>query len=349
MRVVAVLAAGALVVVAGCGGTEREASVNRTSVDVPQRLVEVPEARYTDAAWLPGDRFVVVVGSADGSERRRPLRLVGEGGSVGELVPDRDVGGCRQVVDDAPTVLPDGRLGFRETCEPEDIAGDSRIRLLAWDLEGAPEVLLETREAVGVFSFAPGLREGLFSVDSSICAGIGVIRDAGIAPLDLRLPGERWSLGAALDPGSDCEQEGRARGPEYSADGRSIAFAASPASAGVAGQARLDEPWNLYVMDAEERRPRAVVEDVVGMSGPRFSPDGRWLVFAGRFGETGDGVHLVRVADGRVVTALGEAGVGPAAWAPDGREVLVIRDLREDGLTQRSELVRVDVSGVVGS
>jgi hypothetical protein len=263
---------------AGCGGQPVGSSES-----APARTIDAPTARYADASWLPDGRIVVTVGPGEQVAPRRPLRLLSSTGEdLGELVPGRDVGGCRQVVDDAPTVLPDGRLGFRGTCEPEDVAGDSRIRLLAWDLEGEPEVLLETREAVGAFSFAPGLRDGLFSVDSSICAGIGVIRDAGIAPLDLALPGERWSLGAALDPGSDCEREGRARGPEHSADGRSIAFAASPASAGVAGQARLDEPRDLYVMDAEERRPRAVVEDVVGMSGPRFSPDGRWIVFAAR-------------------------------------------------------------------
>jgi hypothetical protein len=337
----------------GCGGGRESAADPVTAHDagVPERLVDAPRAWYPQATWLAPDRFVVTVGPAEEAEvpMREPLRVMrADGSGLRPLEPDRDVGDCRQVVDDLPEVLPDGRLGFRETCDFEDVARPFRTRLYAWDVDGGdPEVLLETEEALGGFTFARGLRDGFYAVDSSVCAGMGTIRDGVLGPLPVRLGGAAWTLDASLR-GGECVEEGRARGPDLAPDGRTVAFAASPASAGIEGQARLDVPWNLYVMNVDERRPRPVLEGIEGSSGPRHSPDGRWLLFAGRLGDSGDGVYLLRLSDRRVVRISGDRDDRPASWSPDGREVLVIRDIREDGLTQRSELVRLDVSGVVG-
>jgi hypothetical protein len=244
-------------------------------------------------------------------------------------------------------VLPDGRLGFRETCGPADPARGLRVRLLAWDLEGRPDVLLETDEPVGEFTFAPGLEDGLYSVDSSICAGIAAIRDGEPAPLPVRLDGVNWALDAALS-GGECVEEGRAGGPAISPDGREVAFAASPASAGVEGQARLDVPWNLYVMDRREQRPKAVLEDVGSLGRPLWSPDGRLIAFNGEI-DGRAGVYVLRLADRRVLPVSLEADDAATSWSPAGRELLAVRESGPlDELPERSELIRLDVSGVVG-
>ena len=340
----ALLLTTAAVAAAGCGSAD-----DVEAPDLPQRTIAAPTAAYFGGAWLDDERIVVRTSLPGDSPRRESLSVLRpDGTGLRRLEPERDdVEECFGLRDSGAQVLPDGRLGFVESCEYEEPDRPERIRIFAWDLDGRPEVLLSTDRPLGRFAFRPGLREGLYDVESSICGGIGTIRDGTLGPLPVRLDGADWSLDADLR-GGDCVEEGRARGPAFSPDGRTVGFAASPQSAGVEGQERLDVPWNLYVMDAEEQRPRAVLEDVRSLGGPDWSPNGRWVSFAGRIDSGATGVFVLRVSDRRLVQVSEGDGDSPASWSPDGRELLVIREVFGDDDVQRSTLIRFDVSSVVG-
>lgn len=238
-----------LLLASACGGSdEGDGDPAVTTVEVSMRTVEAPAGEYFDAAWLAGDRIVVGVDLEERVSRLEPLRAMrGDGSGLEPLERARPDGECFRVVEQRPARLPDGRLGFMETCEREDITAPSRQRLLAWDLETEPETLLEAPAGISSYTWRPDLAEGLWSRDSGICAGIGTMaRGDGLSGLSVTLPGADWPLDASLETADgDCTQEGRAAAPAWSPGGRTIAFVASPQSAGVEGQARLEQPWNL--------------------------------------------------------------------------------------------------------
>ena len=116
----------------------------------------------------------------------------------------------------------------------------------------------------------------------------------------------------------------------YSPDGRLIVFEADrgdyPAKAGI------------YVMNAKDgshvRRITSLPEGVNWDGSPRFSPDGKWLVFT-RFrdgytkpsGEVVDpmsALYLVRLNGSGLhrITAWSNPGPGDADWSPDGTKLV---------------------------
>jgi Tol biopolymer transport system component len=103
--------------------------------------------------------------------------------------------------------------------------------------------------------------------------------------------------------------------PEYSPDGRRIAFT----SAGGPEGARI------WIMDADGREPRRLSPDLPGVAqhGPAWSPDGRRIAFYAT-AEGGDDTVYVASADGSVVEALG-AGAFPS-WSRDGRRIYFDRN-----------------------
>lgn len=321
-----------------------------STVEVEARVLPAPPGEYFDAAWIERDRLVVDVDLEEQASRLEPLREMGSDGTGLRLLDlPRRYDECFRVIENRPARLTDGRLGYMETCEFEDITATSRQRLLAWDFRGAPVTLIEAPAGITSYTWDPEVRHGLWSRDSSICAGIGTMtRGEGLSGLPISLPDADWTLDASLEnPDGDCTDEGRAGGPAWSPNGKTIAFAASPQSAGVQDQGRLDEPWNLYLMDAADRRPRAVLRDIRSLGGPLWSPNSRWLAFVGDVPGAGTGVYLFHVADGRTVKVFPNAG--PTSWSPDGTELLVIRRVTELGATpRRTELLRLDVSEVVG-
>ncbi len=89
--------------------------------------------------------------------------------------------------------------------------------------------------------------------------------------------------------------------PAWSPDGRTIAFV----------RANWDEPWQLYVMNADGSGPRSLFGNVFSQAEPSWSPDGSSIAF-----ETYDGIASVNVNTAR--GTLGASGFDPD-WLPDGR------------------------------
>jgi Tol biopolymer transport system component len=111
--------------------------------------------------------------------------------------------------------------------------------------------------------------------------------------------GSQWQLARALF----------IRHPQWSPDGRRIAFAAVGGYG--SGVARL-----FTIAPTEEGKPRPVGDELVAY-GPTWTPDGRWLTFSTPAGEikrihpNGRGVETIADFDGEEVRGL--------LWSPNGR------------------------------
>ncbi len=78
----------------------------------------------------------------------------------------------------------------------------------------------------------------------------------------------------------------------------------------------------LYVMQADGSDVRLVVADLVGISGPTWSPDGSQLLFT-RMGETAQGIYVVD-ADGENLTEISHIPAVSATWSPDGAQIAYV-------------------------
>jgi dipeptidyl aminopeptidase/acylaminoacyl peptidase len=103
--------------------------------------------------------------------------------------------------------------------------------------------------------------------------------------------------------------------PEWSPDGRTIAFTRS-----LGWYGSKEQVWT--VRGDGEGTPRRLVRRGLG---PRWSPDGRWIAFTSRGGVASlvsrDGGELRRLAKGQVMD-----------WSPDGRKILFVRESAEGDL-----------------
>jgi Tol biopolymer transport system component len=124
------------------------------------------------------------------------------------------------------------------------------------------------------------------------------------------LPASRQDSTLLLPSASPCDRE-----PVYSPDGESIACVWSDAG----GNSGLV----LMPSDGSGREP--LVQGKVELSRPRWSPDGRFLVYEG----TASGIQGTFVFDmsTRAVTSLASEGLGPVlsvSFAPDGQSVVFV-------------------------
>ena len=134
-------------------------------------------------------------------------------------------------------------------------------------------------------------------------------------------PGASTSEGARAKPASDLFQPMDVFGlewasdPEISPDGRRVAYVRG--SMDVMKDRRRSQIW-LIDSDGDDHRP---LTSGAGEFAPRWSPDGRRIVYAA---QEGDSVQLfVRWMDSGVVTRLAQLPRAPGgvAWSPDGRSI----------------------------
>ena len=113
--------------------------------------------------------------------------------------------------------------------------------------------------------------------------------------------------------------------PDWSPDGRLIAFASSRGQGGI------------YVLRPDGTAMRQLFEGAA--SNVDWSPDGRRIAFQGD-----NGIYVIRRAGGRPRLVLRGERFSLPAWAPDGRELAVVED-RPD-LATAIDVVRVDGRGL---
>ncbi len=330
-----------LVLAAGC---------NRGGIVTPESTARAEEVivqpgRFFGVAWVSDDHVVASYSARPGASgaETRLWSLAPDGSSFNRLrVPNRPA--CPVSLDVAPFTLAPGTVGFIRRCAQEVVD-----YVLAYDLRS--ETLVRLVRAPlrpplqpGRFTWSPSLERGMYGETTSWCVSIVGLTPEGVQylPITINEGGRSWRLDEEfrLTPAQDCDGLGSASWPAWAPDGRIIAFFARPPSAD-SGFDRIDDPWNLYVMDQYRLRPRKVFEGVVHARDLRWSPDGRWLAFSG-FIDGRPGSWLYSTADAKV-TFFTPQRLDALDWSPDGSQIIGIPHPEELDDPAPRRLIRFDL------
>jgi hypothetical protein len=254
-------------------------------------------------------------------------------------------------------VLSDGRLLAGRDCFTGKPGEASRNEAIAVDLADGQVTSLAPLGSYSVsVAWRPQSSEGVASFAGGQCDSLTAIGASGFlsAPEPVMIDGHAWPFDVAFRPGFEfsdspelCKSYGRARNGQYTEDGKTIAFFASPRSVGVAGRRREGIPWNLYLatpaaggrlLDAASiRKVFTGIRDPHGMA---LSRDGSRAAVAGDFGSDRVGSWLVDTATGHA-RLLGKGAVNTTAFSPDERHVVAAVTERLGGLESHLEVYAV--------
>jgi sugar lactone lactonase YvrE len=341
----------ALLLLAGCSDNPL-ARQSKSEHGLPYRLILGPQADgyVSTMAWPRAG--VIFVGYVPADPAKLPeVRRLNADGSDFRSVSLPDDPACRRTSYQGLGALHDGRLAIVKICDlPAGASPSAGYGAVAYDpSSGAVEQLfpVETRMRPSGLGFNPNDDRPVISQGGSICGTIAYLTRNGVEPIPATITdGERhWRLDDYFKrhTGDDCSAIGRADGPDWSPDGRQIAFLGFPEAIGVSGPARLEVPGNIYLMDAATLSVRSLVQNLRYPAGVSWSPDGHWLAFsASDVPGQGRGTWLVSVSTGKFVRVSDRTMTG-VEWSPDGRQIIGLWDNGKGDWPPQTELEVFDV------
>jgi hypothetical protein len=282
--------------------------------------IELPEGNYSGLVWLKEDMLVFTgylpdLPNGNGDTDSDRIWQINSNGSAMEMVNIISPHNCRRYQLIPEFRLPDGRLGYKEDCFPEEITAPTSYYLI-YDLDtGAVEALVSKGVVnTGGLVWNPDL-DRFITTDYSE----GIVRG--------RLA---WITPDGLADIPDLPTVSRAA--SWSPDNTWIAFAGSEQ----AGEFPYDIPDTyLYLMSPDTpHNPRMVWE--ANIQNTTWTPDSEWIIALAKFEGT-KGIWAFNV-ETEQANLIYEGRFPEAAISPDGTQMAAILKSYD----QNGELYRND-------
>jgi WD40-like Beta Propeller Repeat len=336
-----------LMVVAAC-------STNQVN-EQPVTNLPLPPSGYSGLAWLLGGTLVIADPGRLTEDTTSRLLFLDELSTGDYTAVSAKSEGCLVREFHSPVALSNGSVAFQELCGVE-VPG--RLPAEEWSLrqfkgpteQDLPFLLNRPLNFFpGPFSVSPSLNQAIVSVGDAMCGSLLWLDDGGVRYPDIAIEGDgkSWNLGSFFADTSthSCTDQGRASWPAWSPDGSHIAFFGSPGSAGVAAQARLDVPWNLYVIPPAATKARPILVDIADARALSWSPDGRWLAFSGGL-EGLEGTWLFDTSNNHPI-AISASQANALAWSPAGDQIAATMPFEQEGVSLDSKIAIFNLRDLV--
>lgn len=316
-----------IALVVGCNDT--------FSTGTPVTQLIIP-GDYTGLTWV--DNGIVT------QEVSQPFlntlwRFQPDGEGLEQIILPGSYEGCERTGFEAPTRLPDGRLGYIRRCDRVDHPVSS-LHMMAYDVDSqkveslVQEMLPVPQIPTGDWTWDPSMTRGITSDGNGrgLAEQLFWFTPENIEYLELGFP--------------------QVHGAAWSPDGENIAFVASPEQ-GLFGTQGWDAVYTLYLMNPVTMELEAIEEGLRYISGVSWSPDSQWLALdaqSGTFLTRKTGIWLKNVQTGEKYL-VAEGSFSMPVFSPDGQKLAAIRFPEDFDSTniQQTEIVIVDVSQFVGS
>jgi hypothetical protein len=257
---------------------------------------------------LPGEYRLHRIDPADGS-------------ILGKREPDRD--DCQRL-DEAGPANADGRLAWTFNCLLPIPGLHRRIEILtAADLEGEATVLSSVRTSLSARGLDIHGDTILTSYGSRTCETLGRLGATDIEPVSIAVSGPGGVFNTAdRMTGADCIGTGVALHPATGEHG-TLAFLASTLAIGLDGPARLETPFEVYVVDPNESVARSLGVALANVSELTWTPDGTSILASGD-GADGAGVWRIDPSTGRADRVL-DFSLQSISWSDAGDRLVAMR------------------------
>ena len=244
--------------------------------------------------------------------------------------------------------LPDGRLQLWKFCGTET---KSLTYLVAYEWQTG-----EMQELAGPLplgssqvSWNPDQTRGIVYLDSKFSSQTlyWIWRD-GFGPLDLVITDQdkSWNLKNFFPdfPDSETLRSGNTGRAVWSPDGYTIAFFASPDAIGKTEFDRFYAEYNLYLMDADQLEPKAVLSSIYFPFIIKWSPDSKYIALIGQYGLLKqEGIWLYTV-ESNSIQNIAKGNFQDILWNADNKSLIAIHC---DDNHYCSQIEEYDMTGLV--
>jgi len=325
-------------------------SGQRQVKSISSQKLSFPFADYSSILWI-GQEMIAFT-TTESADNARSYAKAGDQNLHQIVFPDDPNCGFstdHQVYE----TLPDGDLQLWKECRIGTTALPTKtltyLMSYNWQTGKMEELAGPLPLGSSQASWNPDQTRGIVFLDSGLArTTLFSIWKNGFGPLDLVITDQEksWNLKNFFPdfPNSETIRSGNTGRAVWSPDGHTIAFFASSDAIGKVEFERFNVEYNLYLMDADQLKPKAVSGNIHFPFIIKWSPDSRHIAFIGEYGsfkQTGLWLYSI---DTNSVLNIAEGTFQDILWNPDNKGLFAIRC---DDNHYCSQVEEYDLAGIL--